>query len=193
MPQKRPTIPLERDESAWGYTDIPQTVSEPLNGSRRLSPEERTAIPMLYAMLGSKEATAEAMHCDTKTVDRWLDRLSTEEWERIYDKQRQVLVRRATEIIFKLTSRIDELVPESRMHEAVGAFKIFGERIAALGGMGAVLRSDKPTSELESLLAAGEANRLRAAIELAVATGSLECLKDLVPKEEGVPSSLLRQ
>ena len=61
------------------------------------------------------------------------------------------------------------------------------QQAAAWGGVGALSRGQSvPGDELEQLLAAGEARRLKNAVEEAIRTGSIEGLKAFAPEMEGV-------
>ena len=153
------------------------------NGAKRLTPEERAAIPAMYAALGSKEAVADAIGCKVESIQRWLDKITGEEWDRIYVLQRPVIVQKATEIVYKALDVLDKRINDGdvRVGELVNAIRTLSERIAVLGGVGGIQGSDQPTNELQAFLAAGETNRRQAAIEAALATGSLEPLKAFAP------------
>jgi hypothetical protein len=152
------------------------------NGGKRLLPEERMTIPALYAATGSKEKVAKALGCDITTVTRWLNNLSGEEWERIQEEQRKVLLDKSIEILYQALDLAPQKLRAATIRDILGTVKIMRDAIAAWGGVGAAAHPGGAAQEgeLDQLLAAGEAKRRQRAIEEAVRTGSLEGLKAFV-------------
>ena len=151
------------------------------NGSKRLTQEERIAIPALYVALGSKKAVADRMHCSQDTVSHWIDSLSGEEWDRIKEAQRTELLVRATDILYKALDMAPDKLRGATMRDILGCVKIMSDRLAGWGGVGAVAAgAGRGEGELESILAAAEARRRQEAIEEALRSGSMEGLKAFV-------------
>jgi hypothetical protein len=148
------------------------------NGAKRLTEPERMSIMGLYITLGCKTKVAEALGCSLPTVERWVKNLQGEEWERIQDLQRQELLKQSVEILYQCFGLIPEKIAKATMRDLLGAVKIIRDATAAWGGMGSVQSgTGQSDGELDQLLAAAEAKRRQAAIEEALATGSLEGLK----------------
>ncbi len=155
--------------------------NEPVNGSKRLTPEEQLAIPGLYVLLGSKQRVAEQMGCSIATVSRWMDKLSGEEWDRIKEDQRKVILEKSIDILYQALDIVPGKLSAATVRDLMGVVKIMADRIALLGGVGAVdARGGDTPDGIEQFLAAAEAKRRQAAIEEAVRTGSLEGLKAFV-------------
>jgi len=158
---------------------------------KRLSDEERLAIPSLYVLYGSATKVAEALGCGRNTVQRWLDNLSGEEWDRIQEEQRKVLLQKSVDILYSCLDLLPGKVGDATVRDLLGAVKIIRESIAAWGGVGAAgVRSSENLGELEAMLAAADNKRRQDAIEKALATGDLETLNAFGPKEEKVEVSV---
>lgn len=142
-----------------------------------VSQEQAASIPILYARCGNKREVARQLGIDESTVRRWLDKQTPEEWDRIYEMQVAEIVKGSVEIVMACVGKIGDptAIKDMSVHQAIGAYKIFSGEI----------RSWKPgkaanaggADELTALLAEAEMKRRQAAIDEALATGSLEPLK----------------
>lgn len=146
-------------------------------GGKRLTEEQRLAIPYLYVLTGSRARTADELGCDSRTVDRWLRNMSAEEFDRIKTDQQHELRSLAMEIVMDAMHRVVKLTPEAKYYDLIGAIKIMSEKMSMWGGVGAVEKADAISDELQNLLSKAEALKKQKAIDEAVATGDLSKLK----------------
>jgi biotin operon repressor len=147
-----------------------------MNNGRRLTQEQKASIPLIYAQTGSKQKTAELLGCSRDTVRRHLDDLTGEEWERIRERQRKLIVEKSVELLFQVLELLPEKLPGASLFHLVGAYKILAEKSQAFGGLE---RPEEGPSGLELLLAEGEKMRLTKAIDRALTSGDLEELREL--------------
>lgn len=157
------------------------------NGAKRLTPEQRQAIPLLYAALGSKQRVADRLGCKIESVDRWLDNISGEEWDRILEKQRESVGRRAVEIVFEILELVPGKLPDATLRDLMGAIKILSEGAINLGVWKKNGNGPAGTGGLEEFLAQAEAERKKKLLEAqtkamreAARTGSVEPLRVLL-------------
>jgi hypothetical protein len=115
------------------------------------------------------------------TVHYWLDNLSGEEYDHIREGQRKELLKKSIDILYQALDIVPGKLSAATVRDLMGVVKIMADRIALLGGVGAVdARGGDTPDGMEQFLAAAEAKRRQAAIEEAVRTGSLEGLKAFV-------------
>lgn len=156
----------------------------------RLTPEQKLAIGPLYVALGSKAEVARALGCSDPTVAYWLKSLSGEEWDRIQEEQRQELLVRAVDILYQALDLAPGKLKDASMRDILGTVKIIRDAIAAWGGVGAEGKSGVvgEEDEVDKILAEAESRRRQRAIEEALASGSLEPLRELMGRKEEVPA-----
>jgi hypothetical protein len=150
------------------------------NAGKRLTDEQRLAIPYIYALTGSRQATADELGTSLPTVDRWLKNTPREEMERIQEDQRKELIARSLEIVYKCMEKIVKRLDEAKVYELVGAVKIFRESLVAWGGVGATEAKDSTQNELQNILKAAEERKFRDAVEEAYATRDFTKLEPYV-------------
>jgi hypothetical protein len=156
--------------------------SDTENGGKRLTDEQRAAIPLLYATHRSYNKVANVLGISREAVGRWMHNLSGEEWDRIIDEQRQSVADRALDILYEAFELIPGKLKEANMHDLLGTVKIMSDRLAGWGSIGAAQAktAQGPAGDAEAFLAAAESSRRQAAIEEAVRTGNMEPLKAFV-------------
>lgn len=149
---------------------------------KRLTQEERMAIPALYVALGSKEKVAHSLGCDPTTVQRWLDNLTGEQWDHIQEEQRKILLQKSVDILYQCLNLVPEKLAAATLRDILGGIKIIRESLASWGGVGASQqRTAESLTDLESMLAAADRKRQQEAIQKALATGDLEPLRAYAP------------
>lgn len=149
-----------------------------VNGSKRLTAEQRELIPRLYASMGSKAKVAKAIGCSIQSVTTWMDKLTGEEWDRIKEEQRKVLLERSVDILYETLNIVPGKLPDATVRELMGVVKIMADRIALWGGVGAAGdKNEDGQDSLQQFLAAAESKRRQTAIEEALRTGSVEGLR----------------
>jgi len=157
---------------------------------RRLSPEKKAAIPLLYAKLGSKSAVAREIGCAEPTVCYHLNQLPDEQWERIQSEQVKELAKKSVEMLFRVMGLLNPALDDAKLRDLIGAYKQLREGATAFGAIDT--RQDTDDSDLNRFLVEARQRETAKAIEEAVRTGSVEGLKSFTTTEqsaEKVPAS----
>lgn len=144
-------------------------------GGRHLSQTEIATIPLLYAELGSQQKVADALGCHQKTISNHLRAMTGEEWDHIREKQRDYVVTRSVELLYDVLGMLGDKLPEASMRDLLRAYQTFIAKLQGLGGLGK--KEAAPTGDLEAFLAETDRRRRQEAIDRAIASGDVECLR----------------
>lgn len=161
-------------------------VADTKKHGKRLTEEQRLAIPGLLVLTGSRRKVAEELGIAESTVSFWAEKTSTEEFDRIREKQRLELVEKSVELIYDCFKRANDLTPEAKFYDVMGAIKILSDRLVVWGAIGAPEKIDTTQNELQNILKEAEEDKRQKAIDEAYEKNDLSKLKAYIsPKVNG--------